>query len=142
MDIAIGFHSEDTGQTLYALLFDANAQLLNASSMTFEAYSGTLDDYDFPLTEGDARYYEAVLTGAFSSGNYTVRVYSQADASPDLSADDLLTVRRFYFDAEAEKEITDKELYEKAGEASGGGFIQNDRDILYAIYGQARLRMR
>ena len=91
----------DTGQTIYARVYNTSGQLWNGSA--FETWNGAnVDDYDIALTDRSSGIYQADFPAA-ASGIYYVAYFSQSGASP--ATDDYLVSandRQFVWDGSAE----------------------------------------
>lgn len=140
MGIKIGF-TYWTGRTIYAILMDTSVappQYYNATTDSFEAYSGVDNDYSFPLTEGDAKHYYSSIDPLLNNNTYTLKIYEQVGSSENLLSDLFLTARDISYSVDSDIVVTDESIYTAlasfissgGGGGGSGGTTQDLTDVL------------
>lgn len=122
-DYTVEIVYDDTGVTLYALLFDQNSLCWNGSA--FVAFTGDNDAFDVSLSEDGDRLYDylATVTPAPDVGEYQEEIWLQVGASPDRAVDTMLGLQTHCWRGDA---TIDKALTEL-------GTVQGPQDFTYTL---------
>ena len=109
---------EETGKTLYALIFNRSGKCYNGTTFTtFDA--SALTGYDVPLTEDSERthHYEGSVTGDdVGAGAYDEEVWEQAGVNPIRASDTILGMQEHLWSGEADTHIYNPRLGLKPGD--------------------------